>query len=65
MFFAEALGARLADHSVAPRGGRVQLDGEQFLRVALMLHDTISSMDLAEDLLAEVELAVFSRALVP
>ena len=62
-FFAEALGARLADRYVEARHGGVQFDGDQFLRVALLLHDTISSMRLPADLHAEVVLAVVSRAL--
>ena len=48
-----------ADRVVTYRG----LDGEQFLRVALMLYETISSMGLPEDLHAEIVLAVVDRAL--
>jgi len=62
-FFAEAFGARPSEPYVGLRDGRVLLNGEQFLRVALMLYDTISSMSLPEDLHAEVVLAVVSRAL--
>ena len=62
-FFTEAFGGRPADPDVEPPNRRMQLDGEQFLRVALMLYDTISSMGLPEDLHAEIVLAVVDRAL--
>ena len=61
-FFAEAFGARPAAPDVESHP-LMQLDGEQFLRVALMLYDTIASMGLPEDLHAEVVLAVVDRAL--
>jgi len=62
-FFAEAFGGRRAAPGVEAPDTRVNLDGEEFLRVTLMLHETISNMGLEEELQVDVELAIFSHAL--
>jgi truncated hemoglobin YjbI len=62
-FFTEALGGHYPDASVDSRGAHVHFEGEQLVRVALLLHNTLSSFGLSSQLHERLVLAVLSRAL--
>ena len=62
-FFTEAFGGDFPRASVDLRRPQVKLEGEQFFRVALLLHDTLLSLGLPSELQEELVLAVVLRAL--
>ena len=62
-FFTEAFGGHFPHPSVDLRRTHVQLEGEQFVRVALLLHDTLLSLGLPSELQEELVRAVVLRAL--
>lgn len=64
-FFTEAFGGDSPRASVDLRRPQVELEGEQFFRVALLLHDTLLSLGLPSELQEELVVAVVLRALSP
>jgi truncated hemoglobin YjbI len=62
-FFTEALGGQFPDPSVDPGRVHVQLEGGELVRAALLLHDTVSSLGLPEDLHEALVVAVISHVL--
>jgi truncated hemoglobin YjbI len=59
-FFAETFGGRMSRDVTPPL---VEVDGEEFLRVVVHLHDALASLELSDSLTDQLFLAVMARVL--